>query len=371
MIRIAFYAEHFPDVALISPGDSIGNPGMGGVEFAFWSIPYYLNTREETLSCSLLCEQESEAGLHVELHCLSDWLEDNSIDILVIRGDDPDYVMRIRSLVKTETILWLHDMPRRQLISFLGSSEGMSIICVSYAQKSALGESVRNHDCYVIPNTVDFRYFPSLCPSRTKEPLVAFFGSLSRNKTFHILTRNWRRIRQAIPEARLMVVGGGNLHNRKKPLGSLGIATPEYEKMFTRGIIDEKGIDSSIVFYGVTEGSRKYELLRKAKVGVVNPLGIESFCISAIELEALGVPIVSSARGGLKESVFNGTTGLLCLTEEEFVDSIISLLSDDDLCEYMSSSAEAYAKSRFSVDEVSGIWARTLLKIKHSELNDV
>jgi glycosyltransferase involved in cell wall biosynthesis len=75
----------------------------------------------------------------------------------------------------------------------------------------------------------------------------------------------------------------------------------------------------------------------------------ENSCIAAIESQALGIPVVTSHRGALPETVQDGKTGF-CIQgdpyskvyQDEFIEKTLRLLTDNNLYRRMSS----YAKER-------------------------
>lgn len=67
--------------------------------------------------------------------------------------------------------------------------------------------------------------------------------------------------------------------------------------IFMPHLLDEKGnILQSVTFWGKL-GNEKYEILKRTKVGIANPGGYETFCISAVEMQLYGAKVVSCKKG--------------------------------------------------------------------------
>ena len=57
----------------------------------------------------------------------------------------------------------------------------------------------------------------------------------------------------------------------------------------------------------------------------------ETFCLAAAEAQCLGLPVVTSGVGAMKERVAHGRNGLICQSADETADATIRLLTDDKL----------------------------------------
>lgn len=107
-------------------------------------------------------------------------------------------------------------------------------------------------------------------------------------------------------------------------------------------------------------GIEKRQVLLETAVGVVNPSGkTETFCMSAIEMEQMGIPVVSYKGHGLLDTVINKTTGFLVKTDDKLSDSVIKLLKDPVLRKKMGNAAEIYSK-KFICSEIVPKWKSEL-----------
>jgi glycosyltransferase involved in cell wall biosynthesis len=80
----------------------------------------------------------------------------------------------------------------------------------------------------------------------------------------------------------------------------------------------------------------------------------ETFCITAAEALACGVPVVAAAGGGLREVVRHGATGLVSEPGalEPFADGIERLLADGGERRRMGAAATADARARFDAERM-------------------
>lgn len=90
----------------------------------------------------------------------------------------------------------------------------------------------------------------------------------------------------------------------------------------------ELGIGKKVKFWGFVSEEKKYELLGKAHI-LVNPSVREGWGLVVIEAASVGTPTVGYNVAGLRDSIKNGETGILCSPNEvSCTEAIVSLMSD-------------------------------------------
>lgn len=76
--------------------------------------------------------------------------------------------------------------------------------------------------------------------------------------------------------------------------------------------------------------SNPYKILSQSRIMVITSR-FEGTPMSALESFALGVPIISTPVDGLKEMIKNGENGYLCDTNQDFIQAIKMILSDNQI----------------------------------------
>ena len=184
----------------------------------------------------------------------------------------------------------------------------------------------------IIPNGIDLtRFNHDVQPMQryaSDRPTVLFVGRLEYRKGFKYLLRAWLWVREAIPNARLLVVGA-------------------FDKRRKRGYVlyaRRQGI-GGVRFVGQVSESDLPRFYRTADVFVAPSAGFESFGIVLLEAMATGVPVVASDIPGYRTVLDHGVQGLLVEPRhpQALAKAVIDLLRDQDLRTQMGSQGQVKA----------------------------
>jgi glycosyltransferase involved in cell wall biosynthesis len=152
-----------------------------------------------------------------------------------------------------------------------------------------------NTKVHVVPFGVDTDVFspPSNVPL-DRPPTVGIVKTLRPRYGIRELILAFHRIADAFPDARLVIVGGGE----------------QYADL--QAMVVRLGMETSITLTGRADHEHIPEYLRSLDLFVVPSLtDRESFGVAAVEAPATGLPGIASRVGGLLEVVLGGKTGLL------------------------------------------------------------
>ncbi len=169
---------------------------------------------------------------------------------------------------------------------------------------------------------LDHSRYRDLGLERFDRPTIVHLGRLRKYKSVEVVLRSMRIVLEALPEARLVVIGDGP---HKRPLER------ETERL---------GLGDSVEFKGFMGGGELVEYLNRSHL-LFNPSPKEGWGLTVVEANACGVPVVASDRPGLRDSVRDGETGFLVPygDEEAFARKALALLGDGDAWRRMSRSA--------------------------------
>lgn len=144
----------------------------------------------------------------------------------------------------------------------------------------------------VVYNAIDHRRFPMRVTEKAGVPTIVYFGRLKKYKSIdHVITA-LKNVRETIPDARLEILGTGD------------------ERSELERLVQSLGLSDAVTFHGFVNDDEKSRFLSSAHV-VVNSSIKEGWGITNIEANACGTPVISADVPGLRDSVRNGTSGLL------------------------------------------------------------
>lgn len=229
----------------------------------------------------------------------------------------------------------------------------------------AVSEAARQHACKnfpseyeIIPNGVDVQHFSpdaspisEFCDGKMN---ILFVGRLEKRKGFDYLLEAYKKVKQEIPNSRLIVVGPGTVLRRK------------YESQ-----IIEDGI-KDVIFAGYASYNELPRFYKTADVFCAPATSWESFGIVLLEAMATAKPVVASNIEGYAGVVTNSVEGLLVPPKdsESLTRALLYLMKDETL------RREIGARGRLKAQDYS--WEHIALRIldfynealnKHVETN--
>ncbi|MGU8300930.1 glycosyltransferase family 4 protein [Clostridium perfringens] len=378
-MKILFYLDNSGREELDYSNPELGNPGVGGTQFMIWSLVYFLKKYNKNLNISLAANNIKRMFNTVDLYEVKN-IEDtielankNKFDILILRGPilNEDIYIKIEKL-KVKTIIWTHnfDVP----ISAKLVSKYKYIVrnvCVGKEQYDRL----RDHEAFkkstYIFNGLDFSIYEKKKEKNNKNINICYVGSLVKDKGFHKIAKVWSQLNLKDSRYKLMVIGNGKLYNSKNQMGKYGIAEGDYEKKFLKYIVDENGyIKKDITFYGVLGNEEKINVMSKADIGIANPTGkSETFCIVAVEFQALGIPVISAKKNGLLDTIKNNKSGILVKNNFQLYKSIVKLGENQKYREEMGNYGFRYVRENFNMEKIAKKWLEIFEEVYYGKEN--
>ncbi len=176
----------------------------------------------------------------------------------------------------------------------------------------------------------------------SRTPIIFSLGRLIRRKGFDKLILAFPKIKEAIPDAVLIIAGKG----------------PEEE--FLR---KSAGGNSGIIFVGEISEKQKWAFYNLCDLFALPTREIngdtEGFGIVYLEAAYFGKPSVAGNSGGVSEAVLDGKTGILVDggNVDEIAGAIVKLLKDDELRKKMGRKAKERVAQEFGA-------AKQISKIK-------
>jgi glycosyltransferase involved in cell wall biosynthesis len=183
-------------------------------------------------------------------------------------------------------------------------------------------------------NPVDRRFLVEPPSERLGPPTVLFAGVLGEQKGVMTLIEAFARVRESVPDARLLLAGHGPL-----------------EPML-RQRVEALDLRGAVSFKGFVGRDAIAELYRSSHILAVPSIWRENAPVVVSEALACGLPCVGSDIGGIREFLQEGECGLTARPRdpETLAAGMIRLLGDHRLWRRFSANARRYALREFCPD---------------------
>ncbi|OGE72389.1 hypothetical protein A3H40_04055 [Candidatus Daviesbacteria bacterium RIFCSPLOWO2_02_FULL_38_15] len=157
---------------------------------------------------------------------------------------------------------------------------------------------------------------------------IIYLGALSKDKGIEDALVTFKIISETSKNIQFWIVGKGEDHYLQ----------------FLKRKVKLLGIEKATKFFGFVNNEEKYKLLSKAHI-LINPSIREGWGFVVIEAASVGVPTVAYNVAGLRDSVVDGKTGLLCDTEPNILSSKIQyLLNNKELYQFLSANCLKWSR---------------------------
>ncbi|MGN1456643.1 MAG: glycosyltransferase family 4 protein [Acutalibacteraceae bacterium] len=343
-----------------------GNPGLGGTQYLFLLTVKHLNREYGNHHALLLtnedfCLNDSEVPFETansEKEAIK-YCEAHKIEVLTINANAIDAVDKSIFDTNVRIFIWAHNTltwKRQLLASQINSIE--RVICVSEKQYLNMADTPCQNKCTYINNIIPEKFYEKATLTDYSTPSAVYIASIMPQKGVHNLLSVWKHVEKVLPESNLYIFGGSNIWNQNKKLGDIGVADIYYERIIRRKLKKLKHSEN-VHFMGAKGWGEIDLLIKTARVGIVNPsyyLRDETFCMSAVEMEAHGIPVVSRMRSdGLLTTIKNGYSGYLEKKDQKIADRIIEMLQNSENSKQIGMQARAFAE-QFLVHKEINKW---------------
>jgi glycosyltransferase involved in cell wall biosynthesis len=223
------------------------------------------------------------------------------------------------------------------------------VISISKYDMQELGHLIRGTPVS-IANPTGLEFFAA-APPRPSETRVLFAGVLTPRKNVVGLLNAFAQIRQAVPEARLIIAGPH--------------PDPDYAQT-VRDRVTSLALGDSVDIVGLLDNDRLRHEIAAARAVVLFSRQETAPTIIA-QAMAAGKPVVAARVGGVAEMVNDGESGFVVESEDEtaLAERMLTLLNDQDLCLRMGARGRELALCRFNPEAV----ARQTVEAYRSALN--
>ena len=228
----------------------------------------------------------------------------------------------------------------------------LQIHAVVVVLSSRMREYVAAHDFLLpntqrIPNGVDIIHFYPLSDAYLQDiqaHTVICVAKLRYEKGVDVLIQAWRLVQEQIPQARLILVGGGSIQPQ---------LTQMAEALDIKESIEFAGLQSDVV-----------SQLHRASIAVL-PSRWEGMPNAVLEAMACGMPCVATRVSGSEDIIQQGVNGLLVEIEdyEAMASALLTLLNDPELVRKCGQAARTTVEQHYSLEHITDIYIELYQKM--------
>ncbi len=190
---------------------------------------------------------------------------------------------------------------------------------------------------WILPEAISVQPVSNLQP-KSPEPILLFVGRVVPSKRVHEAVKAMPEILKEFPQTKLWIVGG--------------LRVMPYAAKLWR-LVQKLGLTSKVRIYGQVPAASKWEKMKQATLLLVTSVR-EGWGLVVTEANVAGTPAVVYDVHGLRDSVRNGETGIVCQKNnpQELAKEVIKLLKDRNEYERLRRNAWEWSKE-FSWDKTA------------------
>ncbi len=209
-------------------------------------------------------------------------------------------------------------------------------------------------DIQLIPNGVDIvRFNPTNADIFIGErsQIVICISRLNYEKGIDVLLQAWRLVHEQIVQARLIIVGNGDIQNQLEHMAKA------------------LGITDSVEFAGLQNDIPAQ--LHRGGLAVL-PSRTEGMPNALLEAMACGLPCVATRVSGSEDIIRHGVNGLLVESEDyqAMAQALLTLLSDPALAQKYGQAARATIENHYSLEHVTDMYTELYQKMLTSTIKE-
>lgn len=242
----------------------------------------------------------------------------------IIIENRPGYALRLRDRTKAPIVYHLHN---EKLSKFINEHQTIyeaasKIITVSdYIANCVKTINPNDTKCFTVHNGIDLETFkkqaPMIVPSIFEDDdfIIIFSGRITKEKGVKELIEAIIKLND-YPNIKLLIIGSsfyGNTGNEDSYAKSLKTIA--------------KNIEGQILFTGFIPYSQMPSYLQMADVAVIPSVWDDPFPTTVLEAQAMGLPIITTRRGGIPEEVTE-ENAIMLETDDHFVDNLAAAILD-------------------------------------------
>lgn len=265
---------------------------------------------------------------------------------IILLENRPGFALKLRNVTKAKLVYHLHNEKLSSKVAQYHEiyDAAYRIITVSdYIKGVVRTININDNKTITIHNGIDLNAFsynikPALrsCIGCSDEDfLLVFSGRVNQEKGVIELIEAMNSL-SIYPNIKLLIIGSSFFGNEINEDGFIKQLRIKAEPLKNR-----------VIFTGFIPYAQIPNYLKMADVAVIPSVWDDPFPTTVLEAQAMGLPIITTRRGGIPEEVTK-ENAILLPTDEHFIDNlasaILDLYSHPEKCDKMSKAAIEHSK---------------------------
>lgn len=202
---------------------------------------------------------------------------------------------------------------------------------------------IKTKEIKTIHNGVALQYFENTTPEEYEKGLILYVGTLIRKKGVLELPEIFNKVRNAFPEARLVLIGNDSFDIKTNSDSTWQLMQNQFKND------DLKNVE----YVGKIPYEEVKGYIKKANVCVF-PTFAETLGMVTIESMAMNKAVVNSDIGWSKELIEDGKSGFLAYPKNHdlYANKIIEFLKDESLCLKIGKAARLRVEDKFDIGKL-------------------
>jgi len=203
--------------------------------------------------------------------------------------------------------------------------------------------NIKEREIITIYNGLDLENFENELPENFEKNLILYIGTLIRKKGVLELPEIFRKVHNAIPDAKLVLIGADSFDIKTGTKSTWEL---------TKNLFNEDDL-KNVHYLGKIPYNEVQTYIKKANVCVF-PTFAETLGMVTIESMALQKAVVNSNIGWAQELIVDEESGYLVYPSNHdlYSNRIIQLLKNNSLCQEIGKKARIKVESQFDINKL-------------------
>jgi glycosyltransferase involved in cell wall biosynthesis len=329
-------------------GDTLNRGSLGGSETALASMAREFARLGHRVLVYCRCSQpgEFEGVIYADVEDYLHQCRNLTIDVQIVSRFGHLWHPEINAGIN---MWWLHDMPsaKEETMMYALKPDVIALLSDYHINCFKLSGAPIDPIVWKTANGVDTALISKLKAASPKHPARFLYTSLPERGLDRLITDIWPRIKSSVPNAELVVAG--------YDLSSISHLIKDDVRRQQGQILERAASTDGVKFVGPLNKSTLYSLMKSCTAMLYPTAWPEIFCITAVEAQACGLPIVTTNSFALSETV-GPDSGVLVdpgpKYTEEFVKAAVQLSRDNVWRDQLAAAGPKF------VEQQGYVWSR-------------